>query len=82
MSAKMKFDEKHIEVKPEILEIHLTPELVERMDEVVELLDLGSREELVHFTIHNMWTDLEWMDEMVNIRYQIAKSSLFETITG
>lgn len=35
----------------ETLEIHLTPELVERMDEVVELLDLGSREELVRCTI-------------------------------
>ena len=29
------------------LEISLTPELVERMDDLVELLDLGSREELV-----------------------------------
>ena len=31
----------------EKLELTLTPELVERMDEVVELLGLGSREELV-----------------------------------
>jgi len=31
----------------EKLEIHLTPELVERMDDIVDLLDLGSREELV-----------------------------------
>ena len=36
----------------EKLEISLTPELVERMDEVVELLDLGSREELVRCAIH------------------------------
>ena len=35
----------------EKLEIHLTPELVERMDVVVELLDLGSREELVRCAI-------------------------------
>lgn len=35
----------------EKLEIHLTPELVERMDDVVELLDLGSREELVRCAI-------------------------------
>ena len=31
----------------EKLEVTLPPELVERMDEVVELLGLGSREELV-----------------------------------
>ena len=31
----------------EKLEINLTPELVERMDDVVELIGLGSREELV-----------------------------------
>jgi len=30
----------------ERLEIHLAPELAERMDEVVELLGIGSREEL------------------------------------
>lgn len=30
----------------ETLEIHLTPELVERMDDIVDLLDLGSKEEL------------------------------------
>ena len=30
----------------EKLEITLTPELLERIDEIVELLDLGSREEL------------------------------------
>ena len=35
----------------EKLEINLTPELVERMDVVVELLDLGSREELVRCAI-------------------------------
>jgi len=35
----------------EKLEIPLTPELVERMDVVVELLDLGSREELVRCAI-------------------------------
>jgi len=35
----------------EKLEITLTPELVERMDDVVELLDLGSREELVQCAI-------------------------------
>ena len=35
----------------ETLEVHLTPELVERMDDVVDLLDLGSREELVRCAI-------------------------------
>jgi len=35
----------------EKLEIRLAPELVERMDEVVDLLDLGSREELVQCTV-------------------------------
>ena len=35
----------------EKLEVSLTPELVERMDDVVELLDLGSREELVRCAI-------------------------------
>ena len=35
----------------ERLEIQLTSELVERMDDVVELLDLGSREELVRCAI-------------------------------
>lgn len=35
----------------EKLEILLTPELVERIDAVVELLDLGSREELVRCAI-------------------------------
>jgi len=31
----------------EKLEVTLTPELAERMDHIVELLDLGSRENLV-----------------------------------
>jgi len=35
----------------EKLEVSLAPELVERMDEVVELLDLGSREELVRYAV-------------------------------
>ena len=35
----------------EKLEIHLAPELVERMDEVFDLLDLGSREELIRCTV-------------------------------
>ena len=35
----------------EKLEIHLTPELVERMDVVIELLGLGGREELVRCAI-------------------------------
>jgi len=51
MSIERKVEEKRIEVKPETLEIYLAPELVERMDEVVELLDLGSREELVRCAI-------------------------------
>jgi len=33
------------------LEINLTPELVERMDVIVELLDLGSKEELIRCAI-------------------------------
>jgi hypothetical protein len=67
MSAKIEAEEKHIELLSEILEIHLTPELVERMDVVVELLGLESKEDLVHCTIRNMWTDIEWMDDLVNI---------------
>jgi metal-responsive CopG/Arc/MetJ family transcriptional regulator len=51
MSTKIKVDEKRIEVQPETLEIHLTPELVERMDDVVELLDLDSKEDLVRCAI-------------------------------
>lgn len=35
----------------EKLEISLNTELVKRMDEVVELLDFGSREELIRCTI-------------------------------
>ena len=51
MSTKIKVDEKRIEVQPETLEIHLTPELVKRMDDVVDLLDLDSKEELVRCAI-------------------------------
>ena len=68
MSTKIKVDEKRIEVQPETLEIHLTSELVKRMDEVVNILSLDSKEDLVHCTIQYMWTDIEWMDEIVNIR--------------
>ena len=67
MSAKRRVDEKHIELLSEILEIHLTPEIVKRMDEVVEILGLDSKEDLVHCTIRNMWTDIEWMGDFVNI---------------
>ena len=35
----------------EKLEVTLTPEIAERMDYLVELLDLGSRENLVHCAI-------------------------------
>ena len=35
----------------EKLEINLTPERVERMDDVVDLLDLDSKEELVRCAI-------------------------------
>lgn len=68
MSAKRKVEEKRIEVKPEILEIYLNPETIKRMDEVVNILGLESKEDLVHYTIRNMWTDIEWMDEVVNVR--------------
>jgi len=68
MSAKRKVEEKRIEVKPEILEIHLNQETIKRMDEVVKILGLDSKEDLVRCTIRNMWTDIEWMDEVVNIR--------------
>jgi len=51
MSAKIKVEEKHIEVPPEVLEIHLPSELVERMDEVVEFLDFGSKEDLIRCAI-------------------------------
>jgi len=67
MSAKIEADEKHIELLSEILEIKLSPEIVKRMDEVVEILGLESKEDLVHCTIRNMWTDIEWMDDLVNI---------------
>lgn len=67
MSAKIKVDEKRIESLSEILEINLTPEIVKRMDEVVEILGLESKEDLVHCTIRNMWTDIEWMDDIRNI---------------
>ena len=67
MNSEIKVDEKSIEVLPEILEIHLTSDLVKRMDEVVEILGLDSKEDLVHCTIRNMWTDIEWMDDLVNI---------------
>jgi len=68
MSAKRKVEEKHIELLSDILEIHLTPEIVKRMDEVVDILGLDSKEDLVHCTIRNMWTDIEWMDDIRNIR--------------
>jgi len=68
MSAKIKVEEKRIEMKPEKLEIHLTPETIKRMDEVVNILGLESKEELVRCTIHNMWTDIAWMDEIFNVR--------------
>ena len=82
MSAQIRVDENHIEVLSETLEIHLTPEIVKRMDEAVRILGLESKEELVRCTIHNMWTDIEWMDDMVNIRDQVAKPSIVETNTG
>jgi len=57
MSAKIEVDEKHIEVPPEELEIHLAPELVDMIDEVVNDLGFDSREELVRCTIRNMLND-------------------------
>jgi len=68
MSAKRRVEEKHIELLSEILEIKLSPEIVKRMDEVVDILGLDSKEELVHCTIRNMWKDIEWMDDIRNIR--------------
>jgi len=68
MSAKRKVEEKRIEVKHEILEIHLNPETIKRMDEVVNILGFESKEDLVRCTIRNMWTDIEWMDEVFNVR--------------
>jgi len=52
MSTKQEVEKQFRRImKQEKLEIPLTPELVERMDHVVELLDLGSREKLVHYAI-------------------------------
>ena len=53
----------------EKLEIHLTPELVERMDEVVEFLDLGSREGLVRCAIRR------YMDQYFIISKSTARKT-------
>ena len=66
MSAKREFDEKHIEVLSETLEINLTPELVEKIDDAVRLLDFGSREELILCAIRGH----------VDLNFIIPKSTL------
>lgn len=52
MSAKREVDKQFKRIERQMkLEIQLNPELVERMDEVVELLGLESIEELVRCAI-------------------------------
>jgi len=66
MSAKIEAEEKHIELLSEILEIKLTPELVEKIDDAVRLLDFGSREELILCAIRRH----------VDLNFIIPKSTL------